>query len=104
MPALFYSSFAARVFRTCGLLRKNSGMEHLFSCGAQTCACAPRPLSSAYLQPEQEEQQSAEEQQLGEEQQLVRSAAATLATPSVMTAINSITFNFLMIFLLFLNS
>src|SRR3974390_123529 len=98
MPALFYSSFAARVFRTCGLLRKNSGMEHLFSCGAQTCACAPRPLSSAYLQPEQEEQQSAEEQQL------VRAAAATLATPSVMTAINSITFNFLMIFLLFLNS
>jgi len=73
-------------------------MEHLFSCGAQTCACAPRPLSSAYLQPEQEEQQSAEEQQL------VRAAAATLATPSVMTAINSITFNFLMIFLLFLNS
>jgi len=57
---------------------------------------APLPvLHWTYLQPEQEAQHS------GEEQQLVRAAAATLATPSVRTAINRITFHFRISFLLF---
>jgi hypothetical protein len=52
-------------------------------------------FSQPYLQPEQEAQHSAEGQQP------VCAAAAALATPRVITIIKSITFRFLIEFLLF---
>jgi hypothetical protein len=63
--------------------------------GASTLPAPPRLLSLPYSQSEQEAQHSTEEQQP------VWAAAAALASPRVITAINSITFNFFMDFLLF---